>query len=153
VAEHYRDYGWCYNELFKILPDSLKTLEEQGYTPEIVAFCWMQGEGDADTPEHVSQYERLYQALLDDINAGFGKYFSGDCVYIDGGISEIWTLYRELNEVKKAHAANTPNSFYLDTIGAGLTTLNEPQPEPDIYHYDANGTIKLGQMFAEYIKL
>ena len=153
VAEHYRDFGWCYNELFKILPDSIKSLEAQGYAPEIVAFCWMQGEGDADTPEHVEQYERLYQALLADIHAGFGKYFAKDCVYIDGGISEIWTLWRELNEVKRAHAASTKNSYYLDTVGAGLTTLHEPQPEPDIYHYDANGTIKLGQMFAEHIKL
>ena len=153
TAEHYRGYGWCYNELFKILPDSIKTLKDRGYEPEIIAFCWMQGEGDADTTEHVEQYERLYAALLADIHAEFGKYFAADCVYVDGGISEIWPLYKELNEVKKAHAATTPGSFYLDTIGAGLTTQNEPQPEPDIYHYDADGTVKLGHMFAQHIKI
>lgn len=153
VAEHYRDFGWCYNELCRILPDSIKTLEAQGYVPEIVAFCWMQGEGDADIPEHVAQYERLYQTMLDDIHAAYGKYFAKDCVYVDGGISEIWTLWREINEVKRAHAASAPNSYYLDTVGAGLTTLNEPQPEPDIYHYDADSTVKLGHMFAEHIKL
>ena len=151
IPEHYRSFGWCYNELGKILPDSIKALEEQGYTPEIIAFLWMQGEGDADTPEHVAEYERRYKALLADIHTNFGAYFSGDCVYVDGGISEIWTLYRELNEVKRAYAAKTPNSFYLNTIGAGLTTLNEPQPEPDIYHYDAGSTIKLGHMFAQHI--
>ncbi len=151
TPEHYRSYGWCYNELMKILPDSIKTLEEQGYAPEIVAFCWMQGEGDADIPEHVTEYERRYTALLADIHAGFGKYFSKDCVYVDGGISEIWTLYRELNEVKRAYAAKTPNSFYIDTIGAGLSTLREPVEEPDIYHYDAGSTIKLGHLFAQYI--
>lgn len=148
---HYRSWGWCYNELMDILPNSLKLLESQGYVPEIIAFCWMQGEGDADIPEHVAQYEALYQTMLDDIHAGFGKYFADGCVYIDGGISEIWPLWREINEVKKAHAAATPNSYYIDTVGAGLTTLHEPVEEPDIYHYDAASTIKLGHLFAEHI--
>lgn len=150
-AEHYRSFGWCYNELMKILPDSLKALEQQGYTPEIVAWCWMQGEGDADIPEHVAGYERRYVALLTDIHAGFGKYFAPDCAYIDGGISEIWTLYRELNEVKHAYAKKTPNSYFLDTVAAGLSTQGEPEPEPDIYHYNADSTIKLGHLFAEHI--
>jgi hypothetical protein len=113
----------------------------------------MQGEADAYTDEHVAQYEQLYTAMLADIHAGYSKYFSGDCVYVDGGISEIWPLYRQLNEIKHAHAANTPNSYYLDTIGAGLTTMHEPKPEPYIYHYDADSTVKLGHMFAEHIKL
>lgn len=153
VPEHYRDFGWCYNELNKILPQSLEALKAQGYEPEIIAFCWMQGEGDADTPQHVADYERRYTALLSDIHARYGQYFAPDCAYIDGGISEIWPLYRELNEVKRAYAAKTPNSYYLDTVGAGLTTLHEPRPEPDIYHYDADGTVKLGHMFAQHIEL
>ncbi len=150
-AEHYRGFGWCYNELMKILPDSITTLESQGYAPEIVAWCWMQGEGDADIPEHVAEYERRYRALLADIHAGYGKYFAPDCVYIDGGISEIWTLYRELNEVKRAYAEKTANSYFLDTVAAGLSTQGEPEDEPDIYHYNVADTVKLGHLFAEHI--
>ncbi|MBQ7378945.1 MAG: hypothetical protein IJW70_04605 [Clostridia bacterium] len=151
VAEHYRDFGWCYNELMKILPESIGLLESKGYEPEIIAWCWMQGEGDADIPEHVAQYDALYQTMLDDIHAEFGQYFAKDCVYVDGGISEIWTLYKEINEIKKARAQTHANTYYIDTIGAGLTTLREPVEEPDIYHYDAGSTIKLGHLFAEHI--
>lgn len=149
--EHYRSFGWCYNELMKILPDSLKILEGQGYEPRIIAWCWMQGEGDADIPEHVAQYDVLYQTMLDDLHAAYGKYFAADCVYVDGGISEIWTLYKDINEIKKTRAQTHANTYYIDTIGAGLTTLREPIEEPDIYHYDAGSTVKLGHLFAEHI--
>lgn len=150
-GEHHRGFGWCYNEFVNILSDSIKYLEDKDYAPEVVAFCWMQGEGDSELEEHVAGYDALYQALLADIKERFSQYFQNS-VYIDGGISEVWKFHKEINEIKKAHAESEPNSFYIDTIAHGLTTKNEPIPEPDIYHYDLDSIIKLGRLFAGHIK-
>ena len=149
-GEHYRTAGWCYNELIKILAESIAELEKQNFLPEICAFCWMQGESDADK-EHYPQYGKLYQTLLDDLAETFGKYYN-NCVFVDAGISEIWQEYEQVNRIKKRHAENTPDSFYIDTIANGLATLNEPEPEADIAHYDSGCTVKLGNLFADFIK-
>lgn len=151
-SPHFHGTGWCYNELVKILSESINILKAQGLKPEIRAFCWMQGESDADTPDHVAGYHGRYVNMLGDLNVAFGEYFK-DCVYIDAGISEIWCLYRDINEIKKAHAESTANSFFIDTIGAGLTTTNEPRPEIDTAHYDSDSTVKLGNLFGERITL
>lgn len=148
--EFYRKGGWCYNELVNTLGDSIRILENQGLEPEIIAFCWMQGESDAISPEHFADYGERYENMLKDLRGTFEKYFE-NCVYIDAGISEVWQYYREVNTWKEAHALEAENSFFIDTIEAGLTTSNEPQPEVDIAHYDSDCTIKLGRLFAEKI--
>lgn len=151
-SEIYRKGGWHFNELVKILNESISILETQGYEPEICAFCWMQGESDAFETDTVEKYGERYENLLKDLNERFPKYME-NCVYIDAGISEIWPYYREINQWKEKHAKNTPNSFYIDTIAEGLVTSKEPEPEVDIAHYDSDCTIKLGYLFAEKIKL
>lgn len=149
-SEFYRKGGWCFNELVKILDESIRLLEGEGLAPEIIAFCWMQGESDAFFPEQYENYGKRYEAMLKDLNGLFNKYFE-KCVYIDAGISEVWQYYREINAWKKDHAQKTENSFYIDTIAHGLTTSKEPEPEVDIAHYDADCTVKLGTLFAENI--
>ena len=151
-GEHYRKAGWCFNELVSIMQESIIILENAGYLPEIIAFCWMQGESDADTSEHVSAYKMRCETLLSDFANLFGKYYA-NFVFIDGGISEIWPLYREMNEIKKEFDGQADNRFYIDTIAQGLVTCNEPQPEVDTAHYDSDCTVKLGNLFAEYIKI
>ena len=150
--EFYHKGGWCFNELVKILGESISVLENQGYEPEISGFCWMQGESDAFETENVENYGIRYATLLKDLKDEFGKYME-NCVYVDAGISEIWPYYREINAVKEKHAAETSGSFYIDTIGEGLTTLNEPEPEADTAHYDSHCTVKLGYLFADKIKI
>lgn len=150
-SEFYRKGGWLFNELIKVLGESISILEKQGYEPEICAFCWLQGESDAFEIETVEKYGERYENLLKDLNNAFGEYLK-NCVYIDAGISEIWPYYREINAWKEEHATKTPNSFYINTIAEGLTTAKEPEPEVDIAHYDSDCTIKLGYLFAENIK-
>ncbi len=149
-GENNRKAGWCFNELMSIMAESITELKNMQYSPEIIAFCWMQGESDADAMEHVSDYSLRYETLLADFAAEFGSYYN-NCIFVDGGISEIWPLYREMNEVKKDFARKADNRFFIDTIACGLTTANEPQPEVDIAHYDSDCTVKLGRLFAERI--
>lgn len=142
--------SWCYNELVKILKESVIELEKRGCKPDVKAFCWMQGEADSCLPEHTAQYTRLYGRMLDGLCKAFPGMFD-DCVYIDAGISTVWPLYKELNEEKKKFADEKENRVYLDTIAAGLTTENEPFGEPDTYHYDSDCVIKLGHMYADAV--
>lgn len=149
--ENYRTAGWCWNELTDITDESLEYFKNSGLDPEFTAFCWMQGESDADK-EHCAGYSKRYNALLKDFTERYGEYCNG-CVFVDAGISEIWQEYKAINEIKENHAKTAPNSFYIDTIAHGLTTLNEPEGEVDIAHYDSDCTVKLGNLFAEKINL
>ena len=145
-----RNAGWCYNELTDIMSESISVLENMQYSPEIIAFCWMQGESDADTAEHVSGYSDRCEAMLSDFAEKFGNYYN-NFIFIDGGISGIWPLYREMNEIKKEFASKADNRFFIDTVAGGLTTANDPENEVDTAHYDSDCTVKLGNLFAERI--
>ena len=142
--------GWCYNELVKIISESMKLLEEQGYAPKIKAFCWMQGESDANNEEATVTYAHNYDAFLRDLKAQFVKYTDG-CTFIDAGVSTVWERYIRMNEIKYTFAKNRADCAFIDTIAAGLTTTNEPEDNPDIGHYDASSEIMLGRLFAESI--
>lgn len=144
--------GWCYDELIKILDESITVLKGRGYAPKICSFCWMQGESDAMTPDHVEEYTENYSNMLADLKSSFKEYMD-DCVYIDAGISEVWTHYKRINELKQEYAKAHKNCRYIDTVAYGLTTANEPEEEPDIAHYDSDCTIKLGRLFADEIQL
>ena len=142
--------GWCYNELVKIVSESIKTLEDQGYSPEIKALCWMQGESDANNEDATVAYAHNYDAFLCDLKSNFKEYMDG-CVFVDAGVSVVWERYERMNEIKRGYAEKHPDCVFTDTIGAGLTKKNEPYNEPDIGHYDSESEIKLGRLFAEAI--
>ena len=141
--------GWCYNELVRLLGESIELLKGDGFEPTVCAFCWMQGENDAMTRENTDAYIDRYECLLGDLEARFAPYFE-NCRYIEAGISEIWEFYKEMNENKRAYAEKSGHR-YVDTIAAGLTTKNEPEEEPDVYHYDADAIVKLGELFGAQI--
>ena len=110
----------------------------------------MQGESDACTKEVVEQYAGLYDALLNDFQKEFGAYLS-NCTFVDGGISETWPFFVEMNKAKRNYAQTHQNCYYIDTIGEGLTVSKEPDKEPDIAHYDSDSIIKLGWLFAQMV--
>ncbi|MBO5649485.1 MAG: hypothetical protein J6S76_06180 [Clostridia bacterium] len=142
--------GWLYKHFVTLMDESIAILAEQGCEPDVIGFFWMQGESDAFLEEQHLNYERRYKAMLDDIRAAYGKYME-HCRFVDAGISDsvLWKFYAEVNEVKRAMAEKTPSFVYIDTIAAGLTTLNEPEDAPDIAHYDCESTVKLGRLFVD----
>jgi len=142
--------GWCYNGLVDVLNDSIAYLEEKGLSPEIIGFCWMQGESDAFSLDDVNNYRGYFDNLINDFRKEFAQYLDG-CVFLDAGISEVWPFREEMNSFKKEYAEKHEDFVYLDTIESGLTTKYEPVEEPDIYHYDSGSVIKLGRLFAENI--
>ena len=142
--------GWCYTGLVSILRDSIKYLEENGFYPEIIGFCWMQGESDSMELKHVDDYKVYFDNFINDFKDDFYQYIK-NCVFVDAGISETWDCYKEINQFKKEYAENHSGFVYVDTIGNGLTTQYEPVEQPDLYHYDCESVIKLGKLFIENI--
>ena len=138
--------SWCYNELVKITRESLATLTEWGYEPEIKGFCWMQGENDACDPTFTSLYAGRFAAMIGDFTNTFAPYTKNMTV-VDAAISEVWPMYREMNAMKADYAA-THGGVYVDTIAHGLTTAHEPEGAPDTYHYDSGSVVELGRLFA-----
>lgn len=145
--------GWCYNEMVKRLTLSIDELESWGYAPRIIAFCWMQGESDAGSPQRFEPYIERYDGFLRDLRETFSGYFDEKCVYVDAGISQRFTNYEGMNERKRQYAAEHVNHYFIDTVAKGLTTLNEPEEAPDTAHYDCASTVALGELFAEKIEL
>ena len=140
--------GWCYNELVRIMHESIDHLSSEGYEPKIKGFCWMQGESDAGAEWCLTPYIKHYDAMISDFNAEFASWLE-DCIYVDAGISESWLFYKEMNRMKEDYAAASPNRRYIDTIAQGIITAKEPHGNVDIYHYDSDCVIKLGRLFAE----
>lgn len=146
----YRFEGWCYHEQIAILDEGFAQLQAMGYEPEVIAFCWMQGESDTALAERAEPYIFRYDCMLGDLRNRYAGAFQ-NCVYIDAGISDIWKNYQVMNQRKKAYADQNGHRF-IDTLAAGLTTRNEPEEQPDIYHYDLNSTVRLGELFVEELR-
>ena len=56
--------------------------------------------------------------------------------------------YPTVNEAKRRFAELSPLNLYFSTIEAGLSYSLEPQEAPDLAHYDATSTLKLGTKIA-----
>ena len=143
-------YGYCYDGFAELLRKSIDLLKDKGLSPEIRAVCWMQGESDACDKINVDAYPSRFDDLIKDFENEFKPYLK-NYVLVDGGISPEWEFYREMNAFKKSYA-NGKNRKFIDTIGEGLTTVNEPVGNPDRPHYDSDSVIKLGNMFESAIK-
>ena len=143
----YRRYkqGWYYNEFRALLRESLDELKKQGYTPEITAFCWMQGESDPQ----VDDYIEMFNNLIGDFKSEFREY-TDHCAVIDCGISKSWPQYEMMNRLKEENA-RAMGYYYIDTQAEGLSVTREPLEGPDLAHYDVGSIIKLGNLMAEKV--
>ena len=105
--------GWCFNGLADLIKDSISYLEGKGLSPEIIGFCWMQGESDAGKLENVNGYEERFDNFVKDLKKEFPEYLK-DCIFVDAGISEVWKFYREMNAFKKEYAEKNGCHFGFD---------------------------------------
>ena len=145
----FRLAGWCYHEQIRAIDEGFAELRKMGYDPEIIAFCWMQGESDSGKPNSAEHYIFRYDAMLRDLRARYASAFE-NCTYIDAAISEQWVNYEAMNANKKAYAEKNGYKF-IDTVAEGFTTRYEPEEKPDTAHYDVNWVVRLGELFAEFV--
>ncbi len=135
----------------------LGLLRQKHYEPEIGAICWMQGESDT-TEEKAARYYDNQVLFVSYLREDLKEYARpGGIYFIDAGISSSpYCLpgYPAVNEAKERFAALSALNIYFSTIDAGLTTLYEPDYEPDLGHYDAWCELELGKLFGrELVKI
>lgn len=146
--------GSIYEAFLAFAQSSLEYLQDNNYDPKIGAICWMQGESDT-TDFKASRYLDNQTAFASFLREDLSDWAEeGGIYFIDAGISSspyCLPAYPAINEAKARFAALSPMNLYFSTIDAGLTTLYEPEENPDLGHYDALSELKLGQLFGQYI--
>ncbi|MBQ9979049.1 MAG: hypothetical protein IJP20_04590 [Clostridia bacterium] len=141
--------GPLYINLIKHIDDCLDKMQSKNLIPNIVSFCWMQGEADGvEIPMTKIYYSRL-DALVSDIRARYSEYSKYDEIsFVDATVSEIdyWPYANQINAQKKEFASKSNYNFIVDTQKLGLRTDKENN---DLAHYDSASMIQLGLAFGE----
>lgn len=149
-----RQRGSIYEACMVFVRNHMEHLIASNYDARIGAICWMQGESDT-TDYKASLYYDNQVALVSYFREDLAGYAEEEGIFfIDAGISSspyCLPAYPAINEAKERFAALSPMNLYFSTIDAGLTTLYEPEENPDLGHYDALSELTLGQMFGRYI--
>lgn len=131
----------CFNALCETMDTGIETLESKGLDPEIVAFCWIQGETDASYDDMTSNYAGNEQLLFTSLRQ---KY--GDFLILDAGISDTWPNYCEVNHIKRDNCFLLDRCIFINSNKNGVKVSNS-----DTAHYDAYSMILLGNLFAQQI--
>lgn len=143
--------GELWTKMVQFVHDSFQQILRSEREPVLSAFCWMQGESDADDMRTPSYLDNL-RFFVSDMRDEFSEYADEDGIgFVDAGISDsyVWKNFREINQAKQQFAKEDPQqNIYIDTISERLMYKFEPQGNPDPYHYDSDGEIELGRLFA-----
>lgn len=146
--------GSIYNAFLAFVTQNMAHLAALGYDARIGAICWMQGESDT-TEFKADRYFNNQKAFVSYLREDLAPYAeNGGIYFIDAGISSSPYCepgYPTINAAKKQFATLSPLNLYFSTIDSGLTTIHEPEGDPDWGHYDALCELQLGRLFASYV--
>ena len=150
----YGERGSIYKAMREYVNTYMDALRDAGYDARLGAVCWMQGESDSFEPRVYHRYYEIQSNFVSYLRKDFAKYAEdGGICFIDAGISDspCWPGYREVNIAKEQIASESDLNYYFSTIDAGLEWGVEPEESPDLAHYGAMSTLKLGHLFGEYV--
>lgn len=146
--------GTLYAAMVKQFQAGVKHLNEQGHTPTVRGFVWMQGEADAKQKESAATYalslNRLRKRVAEDLKTAPDLPFVFGQVLPHDPPAARFTHRTEIREQMAAcdSASKKPeamkNATMISTDGFPLL--------PDTVHYDADGQLKLGKAFAAAMK-
>ncbi len=114
-----------------------------GEHPHIVAFVWMQGEGDSYTRAHADAYQTNLTSFLADVrrdlDAPHLRVVLGRIAYIAGPYA------RTIRDAQTAVAGHDKNTTIVET--------NDLEHDPaSLVHLDTSGEIELGRRFARALQ-
>ena len=141
----------CLNELEDKVDSGLALLEEDGLTPEILAFIWLQGEGDANPASRTAPYYSYQKALMAELRQRYAEYaVDGEIPFIDTEINNegFWAASYMINDAKNDIARESARNYIIDTNYYGMTALYENN---DLAHYDSTSMLLLGELYAKML--
>ena len=152
--------GLLYSNLTKYINDGLENLTEQGLSPKIRAFVWMQGEADSGNVSQARSYKNNMRNFVKDIRNTYSSYATdtdGDnIIVVDGHIAatSVWPQHQLVNRAKTDLSNELPNYYAIDTNASGLDLKlknDDKYGGGDDAHYTMESILKLGRAFAETI--
>ncbi len=141
------DSGDLPKQMIQFVGEQLAGLKEKGLKPEILTFCWMQGESDAQE-NYITLYTLTFDKLVKKISTELAEYMPPNgMVVADAGIKAVWPNYEAMNAAKQKYADKSSKRYWFDTVWffAG-------RDHQDRYHYDCYPMIQLGNAFGECIE-
>lgn len=151
IAQHFQNENGEYGYFITGVLDRLKKMSKDGLDPEIIAFCWMQGETDAMTYDYAVRYEALQADFVGRVTTrvknGLGE---NGMAFIDAEISGYggWTHNETVNVQKRRWAAADQNRYCV-----AASDLMTDKENNDPCHYDSQDMITLGHRFGQAIGL
>ena len=146
--------GSIYHAFLAFVTVNMANLADLGYDARIGAICWMQGESDT-TEFKADRYFDNQRAFVSYLREDLAPYAEdGGIYFVDAGISNgpyCESGYPTVNEAKRRFGKLSPLNLYFSTIDEGLTTVHEPEGDPDWGHYDALCELELGRIFAQRV--
>lgn len=146
--------GVLYKQMLNRFLAGIEELEEQGYTPVIRGFVWMQGEQDSKNKESASHYasnlKRLQKRLGKDIGV------QGNLPIVYGQVlpyEPAASRFSHRNEIRRQMAQADGRSGSEQAIeNARMVSTDSISLLPDTVHYDSHGQLKLGREFGLALK-
>ena len=135
------------------LCDTLDAMKKEMHLfPQVMAMCWMQGEGDADTTRYASYTAGLTE-LVDTVRNKLAaksckKY--NEMLFVDATLhiySDMFLKADKINEQKAAFADSSADNLLVNTQDLGLHT--ELEVEGNSAHFDSDSMFALGYAFGE----
>ena len=144
-----------YTMMLTYVHNNLKLIENEGYIPDLKGFLWMQGETDSGGGIETENYEANTRGLIESFREEFKDYAKTKIAFIDAAISEksIWSAQERINQAKQNVASEKEENYYIETRANGLdlNVGDEEHGGGDIYHYNIDSMVKLGNAFADVI--
>ena len=151
LSPSFLEGGPLYEKAVEMVEGCCGVLEREGYSPEIISICWMQGENEALNPTTAQNYKNDLSKMVPLLRKAFAKYAPyGGIPFIDAGISSYWAYHETVNSIKKEYAETSDINYYFSTIDLGYTYDKEPADNPDLAHFDSESAWLLGQEFLKY---
>ena len=127
--------------LCNAIDTGLSELRDMGLDPEVVAFCWMQGETDAVSRGTALRYGDNQRTMVESLRSLYGRFF-----FIDAGISPTWKYYTRVNTAKRDMDCSLERCVFINSNLHGLVVSRT-----DAAHYDAPSMLELGHLFGEQV--
>lgn len=118
-----------YDDMVAKLREAVALLEKDGQKVTLASFTWIQGESDADTPEHADAYRGHLEKLIGDFRANVAHNSTLPFIL---GVDEQhpWVKQRpQVVEAQKAIAAADPHIAFTSMIGLEKADASHLKPQ------------------------
>ncbi len=140
--------GDLYEQMVDFVGNALSDLKSQGLKPEIITFCWMQGESDCQ--ENYANYIGMFETLLNKFASDLAEYMPPNGMTVaDAGIRPFWgwPKWATMNSQKKAFADKSSKRYFVDTTDF----RSDIDRDGECGHFDCYPMIQLGNAFGKCV--